>query len=167
MPRRRASMTTAVAAEAPGGELEHYAPLRRTPGKEKYWRQQLAAQSASGLSVAKYCERSGLNVNNFHWWVREIRERDKVNAVEMIGAEYRKLMNGVAEEEKADSSPFVPVKIAESALRTTPASVADSEIGANGSLEIVLGSGATIRVTDSTPMKLLLRVLKMLEEEKC
>lgn len=164
MPRRVTSTATANDEPSPR-ELENSAPLRRTPGKEKYWRQQIAAQKASGLSAAKYCQRTGLNVNNFHWWAREVRERDKVQAMEMLGAEYRQLMNEVEEEAKAN--PFIPVKVSESTTRLEPLNSSATERGNNGSLDIVLRSGATIRVSDGTPMKLLLRVLKMLEEEKC
>lgn len=147
MPNANGSSQTHTTSQAE----DEQAPARRGAGKEKYWRQQIAQQRKSGLSQARYCQKHGLNPNNFSWWIREIRERDKVNAMEMLGAEFRALHEEVAREEE---NPFVAVNV----VGSEPPVV-------EGFLDVVLPSGAVIRVTEKTPMNLLARVLKKLEGE--
>jgi hypothetical protein len=48
----------------------------RDSGKEQYWRDLLARQAASGLNVARYCQREGLSLPSFYAWRRTIAQRD-------------------------------------------------------------------------------------------
>lgn len=49
----------------------------RDPAKERYWRQKLQAWQESGLSMAQFCKRQGLNAHTFSSWKYIIRERDQ------------------------------------------------------------------------------------------
>ena len=49
----------------------------RDESKELYWREQVARQAASGRSVRGYCAGAGLSESRFHWWRRELREREE------------------------------------------------------------------------------------------
>ena len=53
--------------------------------KELFWRKAIARQAESGLPQARFCERDGLNANNFSWWKREISKRDAARA-EIVSA---------------------------------------------------------------------------------
>lgn len=49
---------------------------RRDPAREAKWRQVLAQQARSGLSVRAFCRREGLPESAWYAWRRTIRERD-------------------------------------------------------------------------------------------
>lgn len=49
---------------------------RRDPAKEVWWREMLARQAASGLSVRAFCKRQRLAESAFYLWRRTIRKRD-------------------------------------------------------------------------------------------
>ena len=42
---------------------------------EVYWREQIAACEASGMSIAAYCEAHGLRASRYYWWKSELRRR--------------------------------------------------------------------------------------------
>jgi hypothetical protein len=48
--------------------------------KERYWRQLIRRQAASGLGRRGFCEREGVPEYQFHWWRRTLRERDRHRA---------------------------------------------------------------------------------------
>lgn len=49
---------------------------QRDPRREARWRQILAKQAASGLSVREFCRRQKLTEASFYFWRRTIAERD-------------------------------------------------------------------------------------------
>lgn len=49
---------------------------RRDGAKEQYWREMLARQAASGLSVREFCSQQGLKENSLYAWRQAIRQRD-------------------------------------------------------------------------------------------
>lgn len=49
---------------------------RRNEAKELYWRKALSRFFDSGLTQTAFCEREGINANNFCWWKRELAVRD-------------------------------------------------------------------------------------------
>lgn len=114
--------------------------------KEKYWRREILHQQNSSMSVVQYCTANGLGLSSFKWWENEIRKRDKIEAVESICL-------GTDVDVEEHSNPFVALRLEE------PAS--------SGALEIFLPGGAAIKITETTPMNLLARVLKMLEGTRC
>jgi len=105
----------------------------RNSEKEVLWRSYITEQASSGLSAKQFCQSKGLNVNNFHWWRHEIARRDLETRSPTPAA-----------------NPFVPVRII-----TLP----QSEPG----LEVLLPGDAVIKVTNSSPLDLLAKVLRMLE----
>ena len=108
---------------------------KRNLGKERTWRKYITDHAASGLSAKTFCQIRGLNVNNFGRWRQEIARRDReVPVTSALPA----------------ANPFVPVRVI--ALPLT-------DIG----LEVLLPGNAVIKVTDDSPLKLLARVLRVLE----
>ena len=55
---------------------------RRDPEKEKFWREAVRQQAASGEPVRKYCTENGLKENMFYGWRRELKLRDSERAGE-------------------------------------------------------------------------------------
>ena len=49
---------------------------RRDAGKERFWRDVLKRQAASGLSVRAFCEREKLTESAFYAWRRTLAERN-------------------------------------------------------------------------------------------
>lgn len=56
------------------------AKVEREAAKERFWREALAVQAASGQSVRAYCQREGLSQSSFYAWRRTIAERDGAKA---------------------------------------------------------------------------------------
>ena len=50
---------------------------RRDPVKERFWRDSLQRQVASGLSVREFCARHSLAETAFYAWRAEIRRRNR------------------------------------------------------------------------------------------
>ena len=48
--------------------------------KEHGWRATVSAWRASGLSVREYCRRHGVAESSFHFWRRELREREATSS---------------------------------------------------------------------------------------
>lgn len=48
----------------------------RSAEKEAFWRSHIKRQSSSGESIRGYCLRRGLSEASFHFWRREIANRD-------------------------------------------------------------------------------------------
>jgi transposase len=49
---------------------------KRDLKKESFWRRAIIEQSGSGVSVRRWCRKHGLTEASFHWWRRELRQRD-------------------------------------------------------------------------------------------
>ena len=48
---------------------------RRDPARERFWREKVQGQAASGLSVGAYCRRHRLRASAFYYWRRVLAER--------------------------------------------------------------------------------------------
>lgn len=48
--------------------------------KERRWRGTVSAWRASGLSVREYCRRHRVAESSFHFWRRELREREAASS---------------------------------------------------------------------------------------
>jgi transposase-like protein len=115
------------------------APKRKSRAELKqHWSAVVAAQIASGLSVKEFCQQKGVTVSTFKRW------RLLLKADGLEGAE-------------PDENPFVQVPPSTASKRVVPS---------EGSLEIVLPGGGLIRVTETSPLELLARLIKILED-KC
>lgn len=51
---------------------------RVTGGKDEYWRERIAAQQRSGLSVQRFCKEQGLNNPSFYYWRKRLRQQTAV-----------------------------------------------------------------------------------------
>jgi hypothetical protein len=61
---------------------------RRTDNRDEYWRERIAAQERSGLSVQQFCKEQGLNNPSFYYWRKRLGQRTPVRfaLVETSGA---------------------------------------------------------------------------------
>lgn len=51
---------------------------RRTDTRDEYWRERIAAQERSGLSVQQFCKEQGLNNPSFYYWRKRLRQQTPV-----------------------------------------------------------------------------------------
>jgi transposase-like protein len=49
-----------------------------TDGRAEYWRDRIAAQERSGLSVQQFCKEQGLNNPSFYYWRKRLRQQTPV-----------------------------------------------------------------------------------------
>ena len=49
---------------------------QRDPARERFWRDVMADWQASGLSIRAFCLQRRLTETAFHFWRRELRQRD-------------------------------------------------------------------------------------------
>lgn len=52
------------------------AKRQRNPILERQWRERVSAWAKSGLTVRDFCLRHGVTATSFHYWRRELRQRD-------------------------------------------------------------------------------------------
>jgi transposase-like protein len=52
------------------------AKRQRDPERERLWRRTVSAWQASGQTIREYCERHDVAETSFHYWRRELRQRD-------------------------------------------------------------------------------------------
>src|SRR5271156_5948658 len=52
------------------------AKRQRDPERERLWRRTFSAWQASGQSIREYCEQHDVTETSFHYWRRELRQRD-------------------------------------------------------------------------------------------
>jgi transposase-like protein len=46
--------------------------------RDEYWRERIAAQERSGLSVQRFCKEQGLNNPSFYYWRKRLRQQASV-----------------------------------------------------------------------------------------
>lgn len=52
------------------------AKRQRDPERERFWRRTFSAWQASGQSIREYCQQHDVTETSFHYWRRELRQRD-------------------------------------------------------------------------------------------
>lgn len=124
---------------------------KRDLEKERFWRDAIRRQWASGRSVWEFCLREGLSRASFHNWRREIARRDaEVPALSVARKTPRRAKpTSRAAERTRSASPFVPVVVG------APASA---------SVEIVLAGDTIVRVPSGCDRQTLEVVLAVLME---
>jgi transposase-like protein len=62
---------------------------QRAAGRSEYWREQIAQQEGSGLSVQRFCERRGVTEQSFYVWRKRLQKQQPVRfaLVETAAAE--------------------------------------------------------------------------------
>jgi len=138
---------------------------RRDPAKESFWRQRVAEQADSGLSVRNFCRQHDLKDVAFYWWRRELARRDtehkplaRQNAEPPdVGAV------GVTEKNLAS---FIPIHVMKDATGTKDHSATDRHDD-DSSIEIILADGRRVRLTGLVNRQMLTDVLDVLERRAC
>ena len=126
------------------------------PQREALWRQRLADQAASGMSITQWCRRSGTSASLFHYWKRALAKRD--------GRRLKPPRRPAAAKNEGQTQDvaFARVMIASPAPKPQlTASAADPAI------EIVLSGSRVVRVGAGFDAQALARVLAVLEERSC
>lgn len=61
---------------------------KHTGTRDEYWRESIAAQERSGLSVQQFCKEQGLNNPSFYYWRKRLRQQTPVRfaLIETAGA---------------------------------------------------------------------------------
>lgn len=100
----------------------------RTAGKSDQWRERIAEQERSGISVKQFCKERGLTECSFYAWRKRLRQRQEPVRFALV-------------ERRAGSR---------------------QEGTAQGSLELVMPTGARLRISpgvDSTTLRTVLEAL--------
>ena len=48
---------------------------KRAAARSEYWRERIAAQERSGMSVQRFCEEQGLTEQSFYLWRKRLRKQ--------------------------------------------------------------------------------------------
>ncbi len=121
--------------------------------KEQFWRQMFARWTASGLSIAAFCEDARLSQQSFYRWRRVLRKRtsrsDQQRRSQAVDAATETAATAIARPLPL----FVPLVVE----RTAAAAV----------LEVVVRDGRVIRVPAGFDATTLAQVLAVLEGQPC
>jgi transposase len=117
---------------------------RRDPARERFWREKVQGQTASGLSVGAYCRRHRLRSSAFYYWRRALAKRGR-------GA----------------GAAFVPVTVADETTGPAGAMQRPTNSGQGGRIEILLANGRRVRVTGPVDREALAAVLAVVEGIQC
>lgn len=131
------------------------AKVWRDRGKERFWRQHLAAWRRSGCRIRDYCRSAGLSEPSFYAWRRMLAERQ---AARRTVAAARK--QAERQEQSTTAAAFVPVR-----LIAEPAATAASAVA--GSVEVVVRGGRVVRVAAGFAAATLREVVAVLEGLPC
>jgi transposase-like protein len=125
-------------------------PLDRD--KEQFWRQMFGRWTASGLSIAAFCEDAGLSQQSFYRWRRVLRKRS------------RRL-----DQQRPQAVDAATEKAATAIARPLPLFVplAVESMAAAAVLEVVVRGGRVIRVPAGFDAPTLAQVLAVLEGQSC
>jgi transposase-like protein len=126
---------------------------RRSAEKERFWRQMVAEHAKSGISVRRYCADRGVTEASFFAWRRELSRRD--------AAAKKQAGTGPA------SASAPPMRKGPAPRRFAQLQIAPGELVVGASIEIVLPSGARLRVLRGVCPQTLDTVLAALERRSC
>jgi hypothetical protein len=114
------------------------------PVKERYWRRQLAAFEASGMTGEEFCRQRGLTRASLSNWRKRLAQRDEWRG---------------ENEQGSGRSDFARV------LLDRPGAVVDDDRpGTDMQMEVVLGNGVVLRIADQCSMNLLASVPSIVGE---
>lgn len=113
--------------------------------KERFWREEVEGQAASGASVRAWCQRRGLSEPSFYHWRAELKRRTPAAGSSSAPAAKR-----VKRPNRTAVSNFVPVRLTTSTSQ----------------VEFALVSGLVIRVP-THDMAAMRAILEILEPRSC
>jgi hypothetical protein len=128
------------------------AKVWRDRGKERFWRQHLAAWRRSGRGVRDYCRSAGVSEPSFYAWRRVLAERQ---AARRTVAATRK--QAERQEQSTTAAAFVPVRLIAESVESAVA----------GSVEVVVRGGRVVRVAAGFAAATLREVVAVLEGLPC
>ena len=135
---------------------------------EQLWRQRVAQQPRSKLSIREFCQRAGVSEASFYAWRRELARRDadagQSAAIEPAlasrQAEPALSKSGMAGGRAISQPRFLPVAIDGNAPAASPAPTSANHV------ELLLPSGLVVRVP-AHELAVLQAVLELLERPTC
>lgn len=124
----------------------------RSVQKEVHWREVVARQAASGVSVRRFCADEGIAEASFYAWRRELALRDRETQAVSQAGEAPTGPNGRQGEGRLAASPnnggeFIPLRLIEEP----------------GSLEVVHPGGCRVRIGGRVDAATLQQVLEVLD----
>jgi len=126
---------------------------RANPELERTWRERISAWATSGLTARAYCRDHGLSEPSFYTWRRKFRQRDGAGeSGRDRGTMSKPASRRVSPSGAARPATFVPVTV-----------VGSTEPPEQVPVEIVHGSGATVRVNATADAELLTAVFAALD----
>lgn len=136
----------------------------RDGAKERFWREAVRRQRASGLTIRAFCRGEGLSEQGFHWWRRELerrasqpREDSRRTQRAKSAAARPSSRRVVVRREPSSPARFAPVTV-------TPAGL--TPFATSAAYEVHLPSGVRVLVHASANEKLV-DVLSALERPAC
>jgi hypothetical protein len=125
---------------------------RRDPVKERFWRDTLQRQEASGLSVREFCARHSLAETAFYSWRAEIQRRNQESGRSAIRSQRESRV-------RAMKAASLKAKAASPAGRPKFLPVAVTNVATASFVEIALPSGVLVRVGGDCDRQTLRTVL--------
>ena len=123
---------------------------RANPEFERAWRERISAWAASGLTARAYCRDHGVSEPSFYTWRRKLRQRDGAEeSGRGRGARSKRASRRISTSDATRPPTFVPVTIVGSPEHVP--------------VEIMHGSGATVRVHGTADAELLTAVFTALD----
>ena len=121
-----------------------------TPDVERAWRERISAWAASGLTARAYCRDHGVSEPSFYAWRRKLRQRGGAGeSGRGRGARSKPASRRISTSDATPPPKFVPVTVVGSPEQVP--------------VEIVHGSGATVRVNATADAELLTAVFAALD----
>ena len=125
---------------------------RRSVQKEARWREVIARQAASGVSVRRFCANEGIAEASFYAWRRELALRDRETPAASQAEEAQARQNGRQAEGRLATSfnnggEFIPLRLIED----------------SGTLEVVHPGGCHVRIGGPVDAATLHQVLEVLD----
>jgi hypothetical protein len=147
---------------------------QRSPAEAKrFWELAIGLWASSGLGVAEFCRREGLNTSSFYAWQKRFRNGNPSPPKAIPSASSETAPRQAASESvpqrnsQSDSTGnWVPVRVVGDAGESRMADVAGSS-RAMSPIEILFPQGVRICIDDHCDSELLKRVLIALEVCPC
>lgn len=136
------------------------ANTKRSVEKERFWREVVAEQGESGLSVRAFCQRKGISENSFYAWRRELKRRDGVQ----VNAAHRTSRERAANSKGSVANAggrLVPVEILDGERENGRASHGHES---NLPLEIGTPAGFTLRFDHHASPETIWRLLDVIAQ---
>jgi hypothetical protein len=116
-----------------------FGPPADRQARREWWRRQLQRQQQSGMTVAEFCRRHGIQPVTFYSWKRRFQDNAAAPAASCPMPQPQ--ANPLTREVPSTDAAFVPV------------SIVDAHVG--GLLEIEFGNACTVRLKGTVDPRLL------------